>query len=447
MPHIKRFLFLAAFFLTIIDSLCATHNGSRYFPFFEKPEDYGYNDKHVVDTSFFMTFASTAFSRSRGTVGIPELWGKYDLNDIIFSLQAVNPAYVNPLIGKYGPGFDTVKAPFKVSQRIRSRGLVLSYKYPYKITEEHRFLFGLWAPIMHLDTTARYQFLSKDFQEQTEPSLPRVLTDNEKRTLSQDMDKFRRQTHDVIGFTQNSWQKGGLGDIDIFAQYNFFTDHKLLMRSINLNARLGLILPTGAFADNDVPTSVSFMGNGHWGLYFDFVPEFELKQDLKVGFMFGFLHQFKETRLRRMATYQEPDIFSSLIGKIQVDPGFTFKISPYVILENLTDGLSLQGRYTYVRHEHDTFRDARKDKTIASYLSRIPTVDINQEAINANIADKENKTSRRSHYVTLQFLYDTKKALNNWSFDPTIYVAYDIPIGGSAICKTHQVSCGVELHF
>ncbi len=445
MPHRKHFLFLVAFFLTIIDNLCATHNGNRYFPFFEKPEDYGYHDKQVLDTSFFMTFASTAFSRTRSTVGIPELWGQYDLNAIITSYQAAgDPGFVNPFIAKYGPGFDLVSAPFKVSQRIRSRGVTFSYKYPYKISDEHHLLFGFWMPVIHLDTTCRYQFLSEKFQEQ---SLPRALTDKEQADLNVTMDKIRRQTHDLIGFNQNAWQKGGLGDLDLFAMYNFYTDHKLLMRSINVNGRLGLIVPTGGFADNDVPTSIPFMGNGHWGLYFDFVPEFELKQDVKVGLMVGFLGQFRKTMVRRIAVYQEPDIFSSLVGDIQVDPGFTFKISPYLILENLTDGLSVQGRYTYLRYGQDEFHDVRKDKIVPSYLSRTPAVDITQEAINANIADKENKTRRRSHYVTLQFLYDAKKALQNWSLDPTIYVAYDIPVGGSAICKTHQVSCGVELHF
>ncbi len=243
MPHRKHFLFLVAFFLTIIDNLCATHNGNRYFPFFEKPEDYGYHDKQVLDTSFFMTFASTAFSRTRSTVGIPELWGQYDLNAIITSYQAAgDPGFVNPFIAKYGPGFDLVSAPFKVSQRIRSRGVTFSYKYPYKISDEHHLLFGFWMPVIHLDTTCRYQFLSEKFQEQ---SLPRALTDKEQADLNVTMDKIRRQTHDLIGFNQNAWQKGGLGDLDLFAMYNFYTDHKLLMRSINVNGRLDVISAVG----------------------------------------------------------------------------------------------------------------------------------------------------------------------------------------------------------
>ena len=70
-----------------------------------------------------------------------------------------------------------------------------------------------------------------------------------------------------------------------------------------------------------------------------------------------------------------------------------------------------------------------------------------QNDIDENLSHKKYLSKWRSHYVTLQITYNSKQALNNWKMNPNLYMAYDIPAGGSGISKTHKVVFGIELHF
>jgi hypothetical protein len=184
------------------------------------------------------------------------------------------------------------------------------------------------------------------------------------------------------------------------------------------------------------PLSLPAMGNGHWGMYFDVVPEFELKQDWKFGFMFGGLYQFKETKNMRLPVGNEPAPYSALTGRVEVQPGVTAKLSPYFTLENLTDGVHFQIRYTYLRHSIDKWYDRRSDTTIPSYLSS-----------GTNVAQHEQMSKWRSHFFSFQLMYDAKQAMQNWGMEPLLYVTYDLPISGNGIAKTHQISVGARLHF
>lgn len=447
---VSAYLFLFFFFLNFT-SLCAIHNGSRYFPFLERPENYLLRKPYLHVAGFYAS-ADTAFKRGGKNGGIPELWGNYDLQDVIRSLQVVRAGqgqpFVNPIVTETGStefANPSIPLKFSVSSRVHSQGIILNYEHNLNY---QGLSVGVWLPIIDVTAVTRYNFLSSDFMA----ALSRPLTFNELARLTILMDKIRRSTHDLIGFTQNQWQKTGFGDLDIHLRGNNFFDHKLLMRSINIDTQVGLIIPTGALSQNDNPSSVSFMGDGHVGLYVDVVPEFELKQDLKVGFMFSSLYQFKNERTVRIPVYKEPAIYSSLVGKLEVDPGWTLKLSPYIIFENFTDGLHFQARYTYLRHAIDRYADVRLDKAIPSFLTLMPgqltdTTTLAQSDIDQNSAQKQDLSKWRSHYISLQVMYNSKDALHNLSMDPNAYILYDWPIGGNGISKTHQVTVGVELHF
>jgi len=435
MQQIKKVIFYVIFLACSLSTMRASHNTSRYFPFLEKTSNYVIGRRSHINPEYFYTTASTSIRRGGGTGGIPELWGRYDLKDVINSLKVVRAAQgitVDPVKEVTGSDeFDGKSAIFHVSGKVKSQGLILDYEQDL---HWGGFSVGFWLPLMDVGTSNRFSF-RRDLSDPyfSNPTLPARAQAQQILVL----DQIRRLTHQEICFKGNEWRKGGFGDLDMHLRWSYYKDHVMLMRSIDVNILGGVVAPTGVLSNINYPSSVSFMGNGHWTLYLDLVPEFELKQDWKLGLILGFMHQFKHTRTLRIPVTKEPAIFSALVGRVEIDPGSTFKASPYFTLENLTDGLHFQVRYTYLRHRKDTWIDKRPDTSVQSYLQKDCTI----------IAMKRNLSQFRSHYVTLQLTYDAKEAMKKWFMNPYLYVAYDMPIGGDAIAQTHQLSIGAELHF
>jgi len=436
--YLYSFVFIAVFIVCSLSTMHASHNVSRYFPFLEPTTYYVLGKRSHIAAEYFYTTASTAFRTGSGHGGIPELWGLYDLKDVINSLQVVRASQgiaVDPV--KQVTGTDQFlgkSAMFGVSGKVRSQGLYLDYE---QVLKWHGFSVGASLPIMHINTASRFAFKP---QESNVIFQGFGITPDAQAQLLLVVDQIRRQTHQDIGFQGNEWSKTGFGDLDMHVRWTYFADHVALMRSIDFNMLFGVLAPTGVLSDINYPAALSFMDDGHWAFYFDIMAEFELKQDWKAGLIFGFIEQLKHTRTLRIPVTVEPAIFSALIGRVQVDPGFTFKVSPYVTLENLTDGLHFQVRYTYLRHNQDTWKDKRTPGEISmvqSYLQKDPAI----------IACKKKLSKWTSQYITFQLTYDAKEAMKKWFMDPYLYARFDMPFGGNGIAKTNQLSLGVELHF
>ncbi|MFH1461509.1 MAG: hypothetical protein ABIF12_00990 [bacterium] len=446
----KIFILLVSLFF-IKSFINASHNTSRYFPFLERPAEYVIKRKSHVSPSLFYIKADTAFSRGGGNTGIPELYGLYDLRDVIASLEKVNGAgFVNPIEAERGPNdaWLNKSIKFKVNGKVKARGLLLNYE---QYTRVHgNFLsfrglsFGTSIPLMYVNTSDSFYFVEKDSDSQFQN-----LRDGELDQLN----RIRRKTNDLLGLQGGDWTKSGIGDVDLHSGLNFNWDHKWLMRSIDLNFRLGATVPTGANSDKDYSSAVSFMGNGHASLYFDILPELELKQDWKVGLLLSAMYQFNNTRKFRLPVYQEPALFSALVSDVKIDPGMTFKFSPYFIAENLTDGINFQFRYTYLRHNDDKWLDYRSNPVIKSYLNQEVGTEIwqgkvlTEKEINDNIFAKENLTRWRMHYISLEIVYDSRQAGNNWILDPKIFLTFDYQVNGNGSCKSHQLTLGLQAQF
>ncbi|MBU4269779.1 hypothetical protein KJ644_04345 [Candidatus Dependentiae bacterium] len=445
----KRLIIL--FLILFSFSLNASHNNSRYFPFLERPAEYITKRTSHVTPSLFLTNAATAFGRGGGNIGIPELYGTYDLRDVIFSLKQVNgSSYVNPIERERGPNDAWIDKSirFQVNSKIRSIGFLLNYEQYVRISGQSLKLpgvsLGASLPLMNVVASDNFYFLP----EQSDPQVQN-LKDGEVDQLN----RIRRMTNDDLSVQSGDWIKAGLGDLDLHASLNYNWDHKLLMRSIDLNFRLGVVIPSSVYADINYPASVSFMGDGHWTSYFDVIPEFELKPDWKVGLILGFMYQLDNTKIFRIPVYQEPAPFSALITNLKIDPGLTFKISPYFTAENLTDGVDFQVRYTYLKHNKDKWIDDRSGSFVKSYLNQTVGTQpwtgktLTQADIDNNISTKKDLTKWTMHYISLELLYDSKEAGNNWILDPKIFINYDYQFSGNGCSKTHQFTLGVQAQF
>lgn len=433
-------LLLAGLFTISCSTVFSTHNTSRYFPFLERPEEYVLNGRSHISPEIFYAKASAAFKRGGGSGGIPELWGQYDLSDVITSLHEVNRT-TNPIEIARGPNNDWLNKSvrFKVNGKVKAIGLIFNYEQILK----YGFQAGANIPFMHVNASHNFGLMPQD----SDP-----IFNNLRDGESSQLDRIRRDVNQELGLNGGDWIKTGFGDLDLHLRFNHDWNYILKMRKIDLNLQTGIVVPTGVNSDNHYASSVSYMGNGHWSCYFDIVTEFELKQDWNFGLMLGMAYQFKNTRHLRIPVYKEPAIFSALVSDVKIDPGMTFKISPYFTLGNLSEGLNFQARYTYLRHNKDKWYDERENPTVKSYLNQLPDTEVGGVTLTAediadNISQKESLSLWREHYVTLQISYDSKEAGKNWILSPTVYTLLDYQFSGNGSCKMHQFSVGVELHF
>lgn len=462
MTHRTKKLCLYFFaLLVLLQPACFSfHTTNRYFPFLERPEDFLPRKHFLFQASPFHTTSSSSFNQYWHKGKIAELNGSYDLNDVITSLEFTQGnSFQNPIVNVTGDtGYVGMKMPFSVNSKIKSVGYTARWEgfLPWC-----NMSFGCWVPIAWVSTVGHYSLNQKAFLDQLPWRTAQSLDNNQTTYL---LEKIRRTTHDELGFERNYSSQLLVGDLDLYGRWNHHIDHQLLMKSINISVQSGLLVPLNrdSHANRQIPTWVPLMSNGHLGLYVDVVPQFELKQDVKVGSIFSALYQVGLKKTSRIPVYKESMNFSALEGRVKVNPGTTIKIAPFVTLENLTDGLHFQARYNYTRHTIDKVFDYRCDKKIPSYLtitpndfSAITSTSVRPKAddIAANIRAKEALSKWRSHYISFEAVYDLSKNkkytpdTNKYWSSRKIYVLYDMPFNGKSIALTHQLTFGVDLTF
>ncbi len=426
-------------------SLKADHRANKYFPASEQTDQYTYSQEPRLFSSAFFTTTEKSFSRGKGyTDGTGNLYGMYDLQKVIDSVNAVyGSGIATPLRSSLGTKFANVPLKFIIGGKVTTSGLNFGYDLPLGWQS---LTVGFKIPVMQVFGTERYGFDQEFFSDATN-SMGIAIANAERATIRFTADQTRRKTHDTIKIFINDWQQNTLGDLDCFVRWNYFADHQLLMKSINVNVQAGATFPTSSLTPLNRPAAIPCANNGHLGMYYTAAPEFELKQDIKVGFLLSGIYLFDKEKTARIPVLQEPSIFSALEGRALIKPGVTARIAPYLTLENLIDGLNIQARYTYSRHTKDTIEDKRDDKTIPSYLTQTASNSLTADTIAANIARKEYLSSWRSHYLTLTVSYNTKEALQKTLFSPTFYTEYNFPLSGRGTGETYQVGCGMALRF
>lgn len=432
------FLFLVSVFLLFTNFLNAFHLPSKHTPFFENDFTVSLypKKKNTLTVDGIFGAVSTAFKRNGQSGGTPELYGNYELMSVINSLQAVqgnHPGFVSPLDQLDPLLKNKLKSSvvnFGVSEKIYTVGCAFSYTRWFF---DNKIFLGAWLPVLSMQSMNRYSLKQDSSLIGIDPNL---------------VDKVRRDTHQALGFYDNGASRIGFGDLDLHVGYRAFWDHEWLMKAITVTSKMGMMVPTGVRHNINNPSTIPFMGDGHWGLYGESNAQFELKQDLRLGFVLHGAQQFSRRRSKeRIPVFKEPAIFSALVGVLDVQPGFTLALAPYLVLENILDNVHFYVKYTYMRHAADTVQDVRTDKTIPSYLNQSPTLIVPQKDIDANQYDKWNISKWRAHYVTLQLMFDTRQTLTSWKLDPTLYLSYDIPCAGRGISKMNQITLGGSVHF
>lgn len=447
MQRIIRARLLLIIFCASYTILLPTRTSSRYMPFLETPDEYIVKESVSIRPTALVSYADDGYKRNHDGGTLIDLWGTYNLHSITNGLTYVYASqgrtYTNPFQSYYpggGTGWldsttnETKDLVFGVIGKIKVKGVTLSATIPI----QENFYCGAWLPFFHVNASYRYEL-----DTERSHGVFSSLKPGEKVAL----DSAHQQVHADLGLRGNMYQKTGSGDLDLFAGYQDKRAYWLRMREAVYGVRIGMLIPTSSERDTNYPSAVPLMGNKHFSLYGDAYVSAELKYNLRVGGVLGYRLGFSGHEERRIGTLDEPDNFGPLVITARVTPPSTFKGSSFVTLENIMDGVHVQGRYSYLLFSHEKISDVRGATVPQTYLSRTPAGTVTQSAIDTARHDKQRLASGRSHYVSVSLCYDPAQALMNWPTDPIFFINYDYCIGGAAVAKTHQLTLGATLQF
>jgi len=384
---------------------------NRFIPLFAPQQFFIEALPSSYELDFVAITASRAFARDEKTVGIPEIFGIFDLNTLATSILTITgqSPLRSDLLGR--------ELPFNVDGRIQGQGFFM--RYCQALTQH--FTFG--AELLFLKTNSRQIFrLDLDKVRNLKPG------------DINEIEQARRRAFDEIGLVENNAAQHGLGDIDVYLRGGSMWEYTLKCRRIYAGLSIGGFIPTGVKTKLCSAASIPYGGNGFGGLYIKGDALFELKEDIKVGFLLEISKRIPRTLLARMPMQaSEPYIFGPIIGKARINPGTTLAFSPYFIFENMRGGLGLGVHYTLTSHWQDSWSDCREDKKIPVDLTQVI------------------KTSAwGSDYFTIDVFYDFGKQKTQHPIDPIIFFRWDIPsmlFVSHNVPKTHKISLGVELAY
>jgi len=404
-------------FSLLIVLLCIAHlvraeiYDNRFIPLFAPQQFFVEGLPSSYEFDFVAITASEAFARDEKTIGIPELFGIFDLNELAESLLEITgqSPLRSDLLGR--------ELPFAVNGRIQGEGFAMRY---YQALSEH-FSFG--AELLFLKTNSRQTF---------ELDVQKVR--NLRAGDYNEINKSRRVAFEEIGIVENDAPQHGIGDIDLFFRGGKKWDYTLKCRRIWAGLSVGGYIPTGVTTKICNAASIPYGGNGFGGMYVKGDALFELKEDMKVGFLLQISKRFPRTTLARMPMKaNEPYIFGPIIGKARINPGPTLAFSPYFILENLRGGLGVGVHYTLTSHWKDNWCDQRVDPQFPVDLSQVI------------------KTSKwGSDYFTVNIFYDFGIQKTKRPIDPILFFRWDVPamlFESHNVAKTNKISLGVEIAY
>jgi hypothetical protein len=404
-------MFFLWIFSCVVGSLNAELYDNRFIPLFSPPYFFVDDMPSSFEVDFLAITASEAYASDDKTVGIPEIFGTFDLNNLALSMiqNDQKSPLRSDLLGR--------PLPFNTTGRIQGQGFTLRY---YQSLAQH-ITFG--ANLIFLRTNSRQMFF---------------LNRQEVRNITEgdafDIDNARREAFEEIGLTKNDISQHGLSDLDTYVRFGGKWDYVAKCRKIYAGLSLGVLWPTGVKTTLDSAASIPFGGNGHWGMYARADALFELQEDKKVGFVLEAIARLPKTSLTRMPTAaSEPYIYGPVIGQARIKPAATIAFSPYALIENVRGGLGFGLHYTLASHGKDRWCDARTDQTVP---------------VNLEGAMKTSKWGQ--DYFTVDIFYDFGKTKTKHTIEPVITFRWDVPsmlFVSHMAPKTHKVSLGIMLAY
>ncbi len=392
---------------------------NRFIPLFKSPRVIMPNKHSCFTPELFFATASRSFkdSDSDEEIGLSELYGLYDQGQLARAMESVGlPNLLLPEWRRY-------ELRWHMRGKLQAQSFVFSLeKSILSYCKKFHYFAGINSLIMQ--THGRTEFI---FDNQ---SPNKVFGDGN----NQELDQIRRQMNDLLNLNAGAFRQIGFGDFDIYFGARKQWDHLYKFRTVYLDGRLGMLAPTGVNQDWNTVGSIPFGGNGHWGIYGANKVKVEVKENLKVGYLFRINKRFARNVKMRLSVKGEPILFGVEYGKVRVDPAPTIIFAPYFAAENIRDGFGVHIVYTLRYHGQDSWVDLRQGFGLVE-------LDLKQAIKN---------TAWSSDYFTLKAFYDFGKTKMERSLEPVLYAAWDIPsamLATKRVYKTNRFTVGIQFSF
>jgi hypothetical protein len=397
--------------LLCISSLQAMVYDNRFLPLIGR--NFGWYDatQSQVDCRFVAAVADRAYApRDDEDHRLPEMFGVFDQNVLGQAITLIGQT--NPLPTAW-QGREII---WRTDGKMQMQGVFLEgYHHIYRFLST-----GYSVGFMHVQAYNTYHYERSSL----------ILSPADKIEL----DVYRRQMFQIIGVNGGEYSKVGLSDIDWYIRFGHQWDYALKFRRIIAGARLGLMVPSGVARDEHVAAAIPFAGGyREWGIYAALDALFEVKEDMKAGLLIRVNQRFARKHRVRMPVLTEPQPLGAAYGPALIKPGATYIIAPYIILENLQQGLGVMLQYTMRIHQQDTWHDHRCDASVP-----------------VNLEPVDRRSFWSSDIITLDLFYDFGKGRVERNYDPFVFVRWDIPykfLTSERSAKTNQVSCGFGCSF
>jgi len=415
MSKIKKLIQIFIVLLIITTGCRAMVFDNRFIPLLQHPRLVIEGLPSVIASDVLFATASSACGPQEDEFGIPEIYGTFDQGALSNALDI--SGQTNPLRSDWRGA----KIPWTMTGRLQAQGIDFYY---HQAINKH---FSVGASWLFMRSNTSQEFILKNERS----SLDRV-----ELTLGpsdpQELDEQRREMFRVIGIQENQAHQTGFGDIDAYMRLGSTWDYTLRCRSIDAGLRVGVLMGTGVKHSINNPASIPFGGNGHWGMYGALDALFEVREDIKVGCMMRLSKRFAKTSLQRISVAGEPYVFGAEVGLVRINPGVTFVVSPWFVLENLREGLGAGVYYTLTLHEKDEWDDVRT-------CCNVPVI----------ITPTERLSSWASSYFTVHVFYDFGRMRVVRDFAPVISLRWDVPsmFKARGVPKTHKVALGISFNF
>lgn len=414
---------------------------NRYFPLLDKPILRHDDVRFFLRFQPFVMFADEAFFSDEDDeegAGLFDMEGKFSQDRMDKALRAVKAP--SKVLMRPDLALDLNRLSWSLPGRLDAAGVALRWYYALN---PHWEIGGSWLVMgarSRLDTVLRNGNMT--------------LTEGDKRDI--------QASHELSALFNNVksfiWSQVGVGDLDLYLRLGALKHYFLRCKTVDAGIKLGLIAPLAPKRDIFNPASVPFGGNGHWGMYIDGAVDTELKDDLFAGFNIRFIQRFARTQslrlpLKDMVLEREksdptkksdkdkedkdaiivpvglPSLFAPAIGRVSVQPGFTFVFAPYLGMGGLRDGFGAKLQYTLIMHAHDTLSDRRPK----------PADPLDMDFFH-------HRSSWAREYITFSILYDFAQDKECRGRAPLLSLDIDYPVGFFASRQSFK-TVGISLRI
>jgi hypothetical protein len=356
-----------------------------------------------------------------------DLEGRYNLARVAKQLELAG--YKNPLQDDLRT-LDSI--PFDSKGKIQAHGLWFGW---FLCPNEYSFL-GIDFAVLNASSSRRYK-LKRSYRL--------AFGNNVSDALTWQLYRDRQEVSLELDLCGDQYSITGVSDLDFYLGLQNRFEYCLKLRSLNLEARVGTLIPV-SYKDNVFePAAISLTGEGKYGIYGRIDITAELCEDWNLYFWTEVLGRTPRCQNFRMLVDTKdfknnfaigvPQGYAPLIGEFIVKPGLTFGLGFWADFAYLRDGWGVNGGYTLIHHEQDNWQLNCQDKP--QYKS--------------SFYQYERLTTWDAEWFTVGLFHNPMLTQEGWCrYLPVFYFDWSIPVKmliAKNAPKTNRISLGLEYNF